>query len=77
MQPWPGSASVTTVDQADVLGADVSGLEYEGSGTQSPGVLWAVDNGGSLMQRLVWDGTQWVRDATNGWSAGKPLQLPR
>ena len=24
----------------------------------------------------VWDGTQWVRDTANGWSAGKPLRFP-
>ena len=33
--PWPGSASVTTVDQAGVLGSDVSGLDYEGTGTST------------------------------------------
>ncbi|HYI37575.1 MAG TPA: hypothetical protein VEX39_13250, partial [Thermoleophilaceae bacterium] len=75
-EPWPGSASVTTVDQANVLGTDVSGLEYEGSGSASPGVLWAVDNGNSLLLRLVWDGIQWVRDTANGWSTGKTLAYP-
>ena len=34
-QPWPGSASVTTVDQAGVLGTDLSGLDYEGTGTST------------------------------------------
>jgi hypothetical protein len=75
-QPWPGSQSVTTVDQANVLGADVSGLDYEGSGTSSPGVLWAVDNGNGLLLRLLWDGSQWVRDPANGWSTGKTLSYP-
>ena len=74
--PWPGSASVTTVDQTGVLGADVSGLDYEGSGSAAPGVMWAVDNGNFLMHRLVWDGAQWVRDTANGWSAGKTLRYP-
>jgi hypothetical protein len=40
--PWPGSASVTMVDQAGVLGSDLSGLDYEGTGTSNRGVLWAV-----------------------------------
>lgn len=75
-QPWPGSASVTPVDQAGVLGGDVSGLDYEGSGTATPGALWAVDNTNGLMLRLVWDGAQWVRDTANGWSAGKMLHYP-
>ena len=74
--PWPGSASVTTVDPAGALGGDVSGLDYEGAGTRVPGVLWAVNNGGSVMPRLVWDGAQWVRDTANGWSAGKTLHFP-
>lgn len=75
-QPWPGSQSVSTVDQAGVLGGDVSGLDYEGSGSAKPGVLWAVDNGNSLLHRLVWDGAQWVRDTTNNWGAGKGLRYP-
>ena len=75
-QPWPGSATVTTVDETAVLGGDVSGLAYEGSDTGAPGVLWAVDNGGSVMHRLVFNGTQWVRDTANGWSAGKELRYP-
>ena len=75
-EPWPGSATVTTVDQANVLGTDVSGLDYEGSGSANPGVLWAVDNGNSLLLRLVWDGIQWVHDTANGWSAGKTLHYP-
>jgi hypothetical protein len=72
-QAWPGSASVTTADGAGVLGGGVSGLAYEGSGSASPGVLWAVDSGDSLLLRLVWDGARWVRDTANGWSAGKAL----
>lgn len=75
-QPWPGSASVTTVDQAGALTSDVSGLDYEGTGTRTRGVLWAVDNSGNKMLRLLWNGTQWVRDTANGWSAGKTLRFP-
>jgi hypothetical protein len=67
---------VTTVDQTDALGPDVSGLDYEGSGSATPGVLWAVDNGEGLLLRLVWNGTQWVRDTTNDWSTGKTLRYP-
>jgi len=75
-RPWPGSASVTTVDQAGVLGGDNSGLDYEGTGTRTPGVLWAVDNGNSLLRKLLWNGSQWVADTANGWSAGKTLHFP-
>jgi hypothetical protein len=73
---WPGSESVTAVDEENDLGADVSGLEYEGSGSASPGVLWAVDADDSLLLRLVWDGAKWARDTAEGWSAGKALRYP-
>ena len=73
--PWPGSASITMVDQAGVLGTGLSGLEYEGTGTRTPGVLWAVNSSSSALQRLLWNGTLWVRDTANGWSAGKTLHF--
>ena len=39
-------------------------------------MLWAVNSGTSTLQRLLWNGTQWVRDTANGWSAGKTLHFP-
>ncbi len=75
-EAWPGGASVTAVDQTNVLGTDVSGLAHEGSGSALPGVLWAVDNGDSELLRLVFNGTEWVHDTTNGWAAGKGLRYP-
>jgi hypothetical protein len=74
--PWPGSASVTFADPVSILGADVSGLDYQGTGTAARGVLFDVDNSNSRMDRLVWNGTLWVRDTTNGWSVGKSLRYP-
>src|SRR4051794_692615 len=73
---WPGSQSVKTVDEADPLGGDLSGLDYEGTGSAKPGVLWAVDNGNNILRRLLWDGTKWVDDTTNGWTVGKGLRYP-
>ena len=75
-EPWPGGAAVTLVDEAGVLGSDVSGLAYEGSGTATPGVMWVVDNSNGLMLRMVWDGAKWVRDTAGGWAAGKRLHFP-
>ena len=75
-QPWPGAAAVSTVDQTGVLGSDVSGLDYEGSGSATPGVLWAVDNGNSTMLRMLWNGAEWVRDTADGWAGGKALRHP-
>ena len=74
--PWPGSGTVSAADPANVLGGDLSGLDYEGTGATTPGVLWAVNNGTSRLFRLVWDGSQWVLDTANGWSAGKTLRTP-
>ena len=74
--PWPGGAAVSTVDTANVLGGNVSGLAYEASGTSAPGVLWAVKNGPSTLYRLLWDGTRWTPDTANGWGAGKALHYP-
>nr|BFE64898.1 hypothetical protein GCM10020063_094240 [Dactylosporangium thailandense] len=56
--PWPGGSAVTTVDAANVLGGNMSGLAYDGSS------LWAVKNGPGTLYRLSWDGTQWNPAAT-------------
>ncbi|MFJ2632416.1 lamin tail domain-containing protein [Streptomyces sp. NPDC087422] len=74
--PWPGGSSVTTVDDANVFGTNLSGLAYEGSGGPTPGVLWAVRNGPSTLYRLEWDGAKWAPDTADGWSAGKALRYP-
>jgi hypothetical protein len=74
--PWPGSPTVATADDVNVFGTNLSGLSYEGSGSATPGVLWAVRNGPSTLYRLVWDGTKWTPDPNDGWSAGKALHYP-
>ncbi len=65
---WPGGASVATADGSNVFGENLSGLSFE-----SPGVLWAVDNGPSKLYRLVPDGANWSPDTAGGWSSGKSL----
>jgi len=70
---WPGGTTIKTADDANVLGGNLSGLMYQASGTSAPGVLWAVKNGPSTLYRLVWNGTNWTPDTTNGWGAGKAL----
>ena len=74
--PWPGGAAVATADDVNVFGTNLSGLAYQPSGSAAPGVLWAVRNGPSTLFRLVYDGTKWTPDTTNGWSAGKQLRYP-
>ncbi|WP_433211181.1 lamin tail domain-containing protein [Dactylosporangium sp. CS-047395] len=56
--PWPGGSAITTVDGANVLGGNMSGLAYDGSS------LWAVKNGPGTLYRLSSDGTQWNPAAT-------------
>ena len=78
-EAWPGSATVTIVDNANAFaangsgGTNMSGLMYEASGTNDPGVLWAVQNGPGTMYRLIWSGGKWIPDPSNGWVAGKAL----
>ena len=60
-------------DDANVFGGNLSGLTYQPSGTDAPGVLWAVRNGPSTLFRLLYDGTKWTPDTANGWTDGKQL----
>ena len=73
---WPGDAAVQTIDGLSVFGGNLSGLAYEGSGSATPGVLWAARNGPGSLFRLVWNGTIWTPDATNSWNVGKTLAYP-
>jgi hypothetical protein len=75
-RPWPGDAGVVTADGLNVFGGNLSGLVYEGSGSSTPGVLWAVRNGPGALFRLIFDGSIWTPDSTNTWSAGKTLLYP-
>ena len=71
-EPWPGPQTVSNASTY-AFGTNLSGLIEEPSGTSAPGVLWAVRNGVGTMYRLLWDGTNWSPDSTNGWAAGKDL----
>ena len=73
--PWPGGQDVQTAD-AFVFGGNMSGLDCEGSGSTTPGILWGARNGPGALFRLVFNGTSWVPDASNGWSAGKLVRYP-
>ena len=53
----------------------MSGLVYQASGTNAPGVLWAVQNGPGTLYRLIWDAAnnRWTPDPA-GWATGKSLR---
>jgi hypothetical protein len=73
--PWPGSPTVQTASNY-VFGGNLSGLDYEGTGSSTPGVLWGARNGPGTLFRLVWDGSNWTPDPANGWANGKLLHYP-
>ncbi len=73
---WPGGSDISIVDGTSVFGGNLSGLDYEGSGTTAPGVLWGIRNGPSTLYRLVFNGTIWTPDTNNGWGSGKTIFFP-
>lgn len=75
-QPWPGGSAVQSVDLASTFTGNLSGLDYEGSGSAVPGVIWGALNGPGSLYRLIFDGASWVPDASNGWTNGKALRYP-
>jgi hypothetical protein len=74
-QTWPGSATIQNASNY-VFGGNLSGLDYEGSGSSAPGVLWGIRNGPGSLFRLLFDGTNWNPDPANGWANGKALHYP-
>lgn len=74
--PWPGPDNVVTVDELNQFGDNLSGLHYEDATATSPTVLWGVLNSPSLLYRLLWNGSTWASDPSNGWMAGKTLRYP-
>ena len=74
--PWPGGTTVSTVDAAGTFSSNLSGLTYTGTGTTTPGTIWAVRNGGpEALYKLVKQGSTWVPD-TGDWASGKQLRYP-
>ena len=72
--PWPGGSAITTVDETGLATSNMSGLYYQGTGTTTPGTLWAVRNGSpEAMYKLVKRGNNWVPDSGD-WAAGKTLR---
>jgi len=74
--PWPGGSTAVTVDEAGTFGENLSGLDYQASGSATPGVLWASKNGPGTLYRLTWNGSAWTPDTANDWTNGKTLEYP-
>lgn len=73
--PWPGGNQVAAVDPVDTYASDLSGVHYEPAQGAMPAVLWAVQNSPSKLYRLLWNGTTWASDSSNGWGSGKTLRF--
>jgi hypothetical protein len=74
--PWSGGNEVTAVDLPTAFTSNLSGLTYQPAISAAPAVLWALQNGPSLLHRMEWNGASWVDSAADGWSAGKTLVYP-
>jgi len=59
---WPGS-TVRIVDQADALGANISGLAFAG-----PASIWAVRDGPSMLSKLDRTASGWTSTIESGGS---------
>lgn len=73
-QPWPGSGTITTVDEVNGFGdqdgngeGDVSGAAFDPT---DPTVLWVVQNKNTLHKMTKVNGTY---VAVDGWEGGKKL----
>ncbi|MHC3000072.1 hypothetical protein OB08_13300 [Microbacterium sp. HJ5] len=76
-EAWPGGTAVRVLDEEATFSGDLSGLDYEPSGSSAFGTLWAVQNGDGLLYKLVADGHGgWAPAATEGWAGGKTLRYP-
>ncbi|WP_127473348.1 lamin tail domain-containing protein [Microbacterium sulfonylureivorans] len=76
-EAWPGGADVRVLDAEDTFAGDLSGLDWEPSGSAPLGTLWAVQNGDGLLYRLVAGATgDWAPDTAGDWGAGKTLRYP-
>lgn len=72
--PWPGGADETPLDDESTFAGDLSGLDYEPSGTAADGTLWGVQNGDGLLYKIVSDGAGgWAPAPSSGWADGKTL----
>lgn len=73
---WPTTTAVVTADQASTFGENLSGLFYQPAAASNAAVLWAVQNSPSKLYSLTWNGSNYVKNATNSWGSGKTLRYP-
>lgn len=65
---------MTEVDPVATFATNLSGLAYQGTGTTTPGTIWAVVNGGPpKLYKMVNNAGTWQPD-TGDWATGKVLR---
>ena len=73
---WPGGPSITAVDEVGLAPENLSGLEYEDSGSAAPDSIWAVLNSPSQLFQLQFNGTAWVPATTKTLLYPNGLGIP-
>ncbi|HEX2644393.1 MAG TPA: hypothetical protein VHU81_15460 [Thermoanaerobaculia bacterium] len=74
VEAWPGQDTVVTGDKRKQLEENLSGLFYEPAHDGAPTVLWAIVNGPSTADRLIFQDNVWTFDTANNWGKGKALR---
>jgi hypothetical protein len=75
-QSWPTTDALVPVDQARAFSNNLSALSYEAAQGSTPARLWALQNEPPTLFRLLWDGSIWKSDSSEGWTRGKVLRFP-
>ncbi len=77
VSPWPGGEEIVVLDEEDDFEGDLSGLFYEPGESGALGTLWAVENGNSLLFKILPDGQGgWSPDVDADWAGGLTLRYP-
>ncbi|GAB3063732.1 hypothetical protein GCM10027079_33570 [Sediminivirga luteola] len=77
VSPWPGGEEVVILDEEDDFEGDLSGLIYEPGENGELGTIWAVENGNSLLFKILPDGNGgWSPDVDEEWAGGLTLRYP-
>jgi hypothetical protein len=75
-QSWPTPDALVAVDQPRAFSNNLSALSYDAARESTPSRLWALQNEPPTLFRLLWDGSIWKSDPSEGWTRGKPLRFP-
>jgi hypothetical protein len=75
-EAWPAASPITTADEPDAFGSDLSGLVYQPVSGTVAARLWAVRNAPSTLFLLEQKAGLWTPVSSDNWEAGKSLRYP-